>query len=100
MCECVSVCVCVCVCVCECVSVCVVGGEESVHVGCSNAPQLRTCNYFVGSCGPTHFGYLMNTSTTLASRYGSSNLAITNKQKQHLYWIRSQTTTHLHVQLH
>ena len=34
----------------------------------SNAPQLF-CNYFVGSCWPTHSGYLMLTTTTLASRH-------------------------------
>ena len=35
-----------------------------------NASQLGSCDYFVGSCGPTHPSHPMASSTTSALRYG------------------------------
>ena len=47
--------------------------KESGNEARANASQLGSCNYFVGSCGPTHPSHPMTSSTTSPSRYGPLN---------------------------
>ena len=51
----------------------------------ANASQLKSCNYFVGSCGPTHPSHPMISSTTSASRYGPLKFQLlSNFQQLHI----------------
>ena len=52
----------------------------------ANVSQLGSCDYFVGSFGPTHPSHLVTYSTTSASRYGPLKFRLlSNFQQIHVH---------------
>ena len=69
----------------------------------ANASQLGscTCNYSVGSCGPTHPSHPMTSSTTSASRYGPINFwLLSNCQQTYMYSVHVYMYIHVHVHVY